>query len=458
MQFNTEIFKAYDIRGLVRGDLSEDLAYQIGRAFVAYLRSGSNLHENQSIVVGRDMRESGPLLSAAVMRGIQDEGVDITNIGMVSTPLFNFACANFQEHAGGIMVTASHNPAEYNGFKLTLGSGLPIGKGNGMEAIHDLVQRNDFVDQPKRGEIKARDVFPDYLERIFDLVSPKVIKPLKIVIDAGNGMADVTFPKMLKHLPVQTEYLFLEPDGRFPNHEANPLKTETLQSLQKKVIEVKADFGFALDGDADRIGLVDEKGQIVPASIVGALVGLEVLQAHPGAHMLYDLRSSAIVKEVWERAGATTEMCMVGHALIKKMMVTNKADFASELSMHLYFADLFNLESSDLSLLYILQLLSRDGRTLSNIVKPMSQYFHSGEINFKITNKEEALQKIEKKYTSKENEISHLDGLWAKTPWGMVSVRVSNTEPVLRLNLEADSREKMEEELQKIEKIINSVE
>ena len=219
---------------------------------------------------------------------------------------------------------------------------------------------------------------------------------------------------------------------------------------------MKADFGFALDGDADRIGLVDEKGQIVPASIVGALVGLEVLQTHPGARMLYDLRSSAIVKEVWEKAGATTEMCMVGHALIKKMMATTKADFASELSMHLYYADLFNLESSDLSLLYILRMLSRDGQTLSGIVKPLQKYFHSGEINFKITDKEAILKKLEKKYTSKTNKISHLDGLWVKTPWGMISVRASNTEPVLRLNLEADSQEKMEEELQKIEKIINS--
>ncbi len=456
MQFNLEIFKAYDIRGLVRGDLSEELAYRIGRAFVAFLRSGSNLHENQSIVVGRDMRESGPFLSAAVMHGIQDEGVNIVNIGLTSTPLFNFTCANFPEHAGGIMVTASHNPAEYNGFKLTMGNGLPVGRGSGMEAVRDLVDRNDFVDQPKHGEIKTRDVFPEYLERLFELVTPDMIKPLKIVIDAGNGMADVTFPKILKHLPVETTYLFLEPDGRFPNHEANPLKTETLQALQKKVVEMKANFGFALDGDADRIGLVDEKGQIVPASIVGALVGLEVLQTHRGARMLYDLRSSAIVKEAWEAAGATTEMCMVGHALIKKMMSKTKADFASELSMHLYYADLFNLESSDLSLLYIMQMLSREGRPLSSIVKPFQKYFHSGEINFKITDKEAVLKKLEKKYTSKTNVISHLDGLWVKTPWGMVSVRSSNTEPVLRLNLEAGSEEKMEEELAKIEKIINS--
>lgn len=457
MQFIPEIFKAYDIRGLVRGELSEELAYRIGRAFVIFLRSGANLQDNQSIVVGRDMRESSPFLSAALMRGIQDEGVNVINIGLSSTPLFNFACANFAEHAGGIMVTASHNPAEYNGFKLTLGSGLPVGRGSGMEAIRDLVERDDFTNQPKRGEIKSRDVFPDYMERIFELVPPNVIKPLKIVIDAGNGMADVTFPKMLKHLPIETTYLFLEPDGRFPNHEANPLKTETLQALQNKVVETKSDFGFALDGDADRIGLVDEKGQIVPASIVGALIGLEVLRTHPGARMLYDLRSSAIVKEVWEKAGAATEMCMVGHALIKKMMAATRADFASELSMHLYYADLFNLESSDLSLLYVSQLLSRESRTLSSIVKPLLKYFHSGEINFKISKKEEVLQKLEKKYSSKTNRISHLDGLWIKTAWGMISVRISNTEPVLRLNLEAASQEKMEEEIKKVEKIINSV-
>ena len=222
MLFNAEIFKAYDIRGLVRGQLSEELAYRVGRAFITFLRSSSDLGDDQGVVVGRDMRESSPFLADAVMKGIQDEGVDVVNIGLSTTPLFNFACANFPEHAGGIMVTASHNPAEYNGFKMTLGNALPVGRNNGMEAIRDLVEKNDFIRQDKRGLITTRDVFSDYLERIFELVRPEAIKPMKIVIDCGNGMADAAFPKMLKHLPVDVTYLYLEPDGTFPNHEACP--------------------------------------------------------------------------------------------------------------------------------------------------------------------------------------------------------------------------------------------
>lgn len=454
MQINGEIFKAYDIRGLVKEDLSEELAYRIGKAFVTFLRSRGDLRDDQSVVVGRDMRESSPFLAAALMRGIMEMGVNVVNIGMVSTPLFNFACVDFAEHAGGIMVTASHNPSEYNGFKMTLSNAIPVGKGNGMEAIKDLVEKNDFLEQEKHGTIIQKDVFPEYLERIFELVPPETIKPKKIVIDAGNGMADVTIPKVLKHLPIEVTYLFLEPDGRFPNHEANPLKSETLKTLQTKVVELGADFGFALDGDADRIGLVDEQGHIVPPSMVGALIGLEILNSHPNAHLLYDLRSSLAVKEVWEANGATTDMCMVGHALIKKMMAKTKSDFASELSLHLYYADMYNMESSDLSLLYFLQLLSREEKALSALVRPLQKYFHSGEINFRVENKEAVFKKIRKEYEGESEKESDIDGLWFKMPWGFVSLRASNTEPMLRLCLEANSQGKMQTEVQKISKII----
>ncbi|MFA6105721.1 MAG: phosphomannomutase/phosphoglucomutase [Patescibacteria group bacterium] len=457
MLFSPEIFKAYDIRGLVKGQLSEELAYRVGRAFITFLRSGGDLSDGQAVVVGRDMRESSPILADAIMKGIQDEGVDVVNIGLSTTPLFNFACANFPEYAGGIMVTASHNPSEYNGFKMTLGNALPVGKNNGMEAIRDLVEKNDFIGQEKKGLITTRDVFSEYLERIFELVRPEGIKPLKIVIDAGNGMASATFPRMLKHLPVEVTYLYLEPDGTFPNHEANPLKSETLKELQKRVVLTGANFGFALDGDADRIGLVDEKGNVVDPSIVGAIVGLEVLRSHEGdAHMLYDLRSSMVVKEVWEKAGATTEMCMVGHALIKKMMSVKKADFASELSQHLYYADIYNLESTDLSLLYILQLLSREGRSLSQLIRPYQKYFHSGEVNFVVEDKNDIISAVKKMYESDADQVSHLDGLWLKMPWGIISLRSSNTEPVLRLNLEATTREALDSELSRIKKLISS--
>lgn len=456
MSFPKHIFKAYDIRGLVDGELSPELAYNIARAFVVVLRNKKIDLQNKYLVVGRDMRPTSVEFQQQVMQGIQDEGVDVVDIGLASTPLFNFACANYPEYAGGIMVTASHNPAQYNGFKLTMGDGLPIGKDTGMDEIRECVEQGMFHSSDKKGSIVSRSVVEDYFDKIFSLVDPKQIKPLKIVVDAGNGMGKVTFPSLLEQLPVEVEYLYLEPDGTFPNHEANPLKVETLKDLQQKVVETSADFGFALDGDGDRIGLVDEHGEVVDASLVGALVGLEVLRNHEGGHMVCDLRSSMIVQETWQQAGATTEMCMVGHALIKKFMREKNAVFASELSQHLFYKDLYYLESSDLSLLYTLQVMSREQKPLSEILKPFKKYYHSGEINFEVQDKEKIMKIIEEKYAAQAQEFSHLDGVWMKFDWGWFNVRTSNTEPVLRLNLEATTKEKMDEMINEVTQFIKS--
>lgn len=484
MIINEKIFKAYDIRGLAATELSAELAYHLGRAFVVFLRKHDLLKPEQAVVVGRDMRGTSPVFQRALMQGVQDENVEVVDIGLVSTPLFNFACANYSEHAGGVMVTASHNPAQYNGFKMTLGNGLPIGEATGMGEIKDLVASSDFAYQDSANIFPKKDVLADYLKKIFSVVSPDSIRPMKLVIDAGNGMAKVTIPEVLKNLPVTVEYLYLEPDGRFPNHEANPLKVETLHDLQKKVVETGADFGFALDGDADRVGLVDEKGEVVGASFVGALVGLEVLQNHPKAKMLYDVRSSMIIPEVWQAQGATVEMCKVGHANIKKALKETGGAFASELSLHLYYKDMYDVESTDLSLLYILQMLSREKKPLSELVAPLQKYFHSGEINFSATaplggvsgpasggevfDKVAIMKRIEEKYKAKPRtdsqsesgtgdeaeEISHLDGLWLKFAWGWASIRLSNTEPVVRLNLEATSAEVREEKIKEFSDII----
>ncbi len=496
MSFPEHIFKAYDIRGLVAGELSPDLAYRLGHAFIQFLRSHQLLNSRQAVVVGRDMRATSAGLAEAVSQGVQEEGVSVVDVGLVSTPLFNFACAHYPEHAGGIMVTASHNPAEYNGFKMTLGNGLPIGGASGMGEIKELVrnwssstvisteaqrsgefpvqlaanrQRSLAVARDDKlgvvGMTTKKNVLPDYLKKIFSLVPPSSLRPLKIVIDAGNGMAKATFPKIIEQLPLTVEYLYLEPDGRFPNHEANPLKVETLRDLQRQVVASGADFGFALDGDADRIGLVDEQGEVVDASLVGALVGLEVLENHPGGRMLYDVRSSMIVPEIWQAAGASVEMCKVGHANIKKALKENKGLFASELSLHLYYHDMYDVESTDLSLLYILQFLSREQKPLSELVLPLKKYFHSGEINFHIENKVEVMKKIEEEYSAqggsalggkKAKEISRLDGLWMKFAWGWFSVRLSNTEPVLRLNLEATTKKLMEEKVKEMSALIKS--
>ncbi len=458
--FPSHIFKAYDIRGLVAQDLSEHLAYAIGRAFVRILRENQVVLNNRYIVVGHDMRPTSPQFETAVIDGIEAEGAHVVRAGEVSTPLFNFAVAHYTTHVGGIMITASHNPAEYNGFKMAFENGLPLGKNTGMDRLR--AHAETFYNQARVEHAGSQNrntinVLPAYEEQIFNLVSPASIKPLKVIIDAGNGMAAATFPDVIKKLPVTAEYLFLQPDGTFPNHEANPLKAQTLAALQAKVRETGADLGFALDGDCDRIGLVDEKGEVVDASFVGALVGLEVLRGNGNrGHMFYDLRSSMIVPEVWQAHGATVSMCPVGHALIKKILKDEGGIFASELSLHQYFHSMYDVESSDLSLLYILQALSREQKPLSELIHPLKKYAHSGEINFEIHDKQAVITKIEEHYTPTALEISHLDGLYMKFEWGWFNVRTSNTEPVLRLNLETKESHVLEIKKQELFKHITT--
>ncbi len=454
MSFPTHIFKAYDIRGLVKGEITSELAYGIGRAFVEMLHEKGIMTTDRSVIVGRDMRETSVEFQHALIQGIIAAGADVVDIGLVSTPVFNFACAHFKEYAGGVMVTASHNPAEYNGFKMTLENGLPIGKNNGMDAIRAKVEAHTWMPVEQKGCVTTRDIMPVYTERLFGLVSKESIKPMKVVIDFGNGMGGAILPSVIQGLPIETVFLYQEPDGNFPNHEANPLNLDTLKDLQAKVKEVEADFGFATDGDADRIGLVDERGEIVDPSFVGTLLGLEVLKFHPGGHLLYDLRSSEIIKETWEAAGATTDMCMVGHANIKKNMKDTGAAFASELSLHLYYHDLYDVESSDLSFLYLARLLSDSGKKISELVEPLKKYTHSGEINFDVEDKDGAIARIQAAYAGDIKETSTLDGLWMRLAWGWISLRKSNTEPVLRLNLEANTKEEMEKQVEKIKKLV----
>ncbi|NCO04698.1 MAG: phosphomannomutase/phosphoglucomutase [Candidatus Magasanikbacteria bacterium] len=457
MKFIETIFRSYDIRGVADIELSEELAYALGRAYVRLLTEKGYDLTTQSLVVGRDMRQSGDSYYPEVIRGITDEGVNVVAIGMSTTPLFNFTCAHYDEHAGGIMITASHNPAQYNGFKLALGNGLAVGKGSGMEALKQYVQEVD-QQQPlaqTKGTVTETEFTAAYLDHIFSLVHIDNTKKYHIVVDAGNGMAKVTLPKVIDRLGYNAEYLYLEPDGTFPNHEANPLKTETLKDLQAKVKETNADFGFAIDADMDRIGLVDEQGNVVDPSYVGTLIGLSVLKKHPNATMLADLRSSMIVKEVWEHAGATVESCPVGHALIKPLMKEKRAAFASELSLHLYFKDMYNVESSDLCLLYIIQLLQEAQQPLSEIIAPLKKYAHSGEINFEVEDKDGVMESIENTYKERAQEISHLDGLKMVFDWGWVSIRKSNTEPVLRLNLESRDKQTTLQKVQEFSTIFS---
>ncbi len=450
--YPAHIFKAYDIRGLAESELSEDLAWHIGHAFVYVLEKKGVVLEGRSVVVGYDMRPTSIPFAKKVIEGIQARGVSVVDIGLTSTPVFNFACAHYSAHAGGIMVTASHNPAEYNGFKITYENGLPLGMGTGMEELRELVMSEFREEKASVGGYTKLDVVEEYTSYVTSLVDVSKIKPMRIVVDAGNGMASVSIPKLLEKLPIEVEYLYLEPDGTFPNHEANPLKEETLKDLQAKVRASGADFGFAFDGDADRIGLVDELGEVVPASFVGGLIGLEVLKLHPNALMLYDLRMSRSVKELWEAHGATTSMCKVGHANIKKMMKEVGAEFASELSLHLYYHDTYDVESSDFSLLLVLLMLSSSDKKLSELWKPLQKYSHSGEINFHIENTNEVIEKIKQRFS--DGKMSELDGVLFEYPEYWISVRKSNTEPVLRLIVEAHEQKKMKEVVEEIREYV----
>lgn len=454
MKYPSHIFKAYDIRGLIEGDLSLEFAYALGRAFVVFLRQRGKDLQGKSIVLGYDMRPSSVGYVKELIAGINDEGVDVVNISMTSTPVFNFCCAHIEKHAAGIMVTASHNPAEWNGFKLAFEDGLPIGLENGGSEIQKIMEAGDWTDASLRGSEHSLDALSVYKQHVFSLVKKENFASFKVVVDFGNGMGCVVLPEIIKGLPLEVTYLYDTPDGTFPNHEANPLKTETLQDLQKKVLEVGADFGFALDGDADRIGLVDEKGNVVEASYVGALLGNEVLRSHGSGKMLYDLRSSMKVAEYWRAAGGEPVMSRVGRAFIVGEMKRVGAIFGSELSLHLFYHDMHDLESSDLSFLYVLQLLSREQKPLSDLLEDLKTYFHSGEINFEVHDTDAVLKGVEEFYTAQAREITHLDGVLLTFDWGWINLRKSNTEPVVRLNLEAKTKEKMESMLEEVKRLI----
>ena len=435
-----EIFKAYDVRGIYPSDLNEEIAYKIGRAFVAFLKI-------KEVVVGHDGRLSSPQLFKALAKGINDQGADVIDIGLASTPMFYFGAAKSQS---SIMVTASHNPKEYNGFKFCRENAIPISGETGIQDIKGLAEKNEFK-EAKKGKIIKKEIMQDYIQHNLSFV--KTDKKFKIVVDAGNGMGSFTFPKIFEKLPFEFIPLYCEMDFNFPNHEPNPLKYETLKDLQKKVVEEKADIGIALDGDGDRCILIDEKGDIVNCDLITALVGKSLLKTNPGNTILYDLRSSKVVAETIKSNDGKPIMCRVGHSFIKKQMRDENAVFAGELSGHFYYKDSFFTESSFITLAMTLNLLAEENKPLSELADPLRKYFQSGEINSDVADKETKIKEIEENYKDAE-KILHLDGLsgYYKDWW--FNIRPSNTEPLLRLNLEADTKELMEQKRDEILKII----
>jgi len=436
-----EIFKAYDVRGVYPSELNEETAYNIGRAFVSFLNA-------REVLVGRDGRLSSPKLFKALARGINDQGADVIDIGLCSTTMFYFGAAKVM---ASIMVTASHNPKEYNGFKFCRENAIPISGDTGIEDIKQLVVKNKFKAPPKKGKITRKDIMEDYINHNLSFV--KTGKQFKIVVDAGNGMASYTFPKIFKRLPFILTCLYCEMDFSFPNHEPNPLNYETLKDLQNTVVREKADLGIALDGDADRCILVDEKGEIVRSDFMTALVAKEILKKEPGSKILYDLRSSKVVPEVIEANGGIPIMCRVGHSFIKAQMREEDAVFAGELSGHFYYKDSFFTESEFITLAIILNEMTDENKSLSKLAAPLKKYFHSGEVNSKVADKEAKMKEIKRKFKDAK-QILELDGLSIYYNDWWFNVRPSNTEPLLRLNIEADTKKLMEQKKEELLKLI----
>lgn len=444
---NKEIFKAYDIRGIYPAQLNGEIAETIGQSIAIYTKA-------KTISIGMDMRTSSPEIEAGLIKGLTRQGVDIINIGLVSTPMLYFSTWKLDVDAG-VMITASHNTAEWNGLKLCKKNAVPIGEGEGMEEIRDLSTANNFEPNELIGKVsenkELKQMYLDYVESFFK----KGFAKKKIVIDFANSVGSLDKDLYAKIASdVESVYLFDTLDGSFPNHEANPLKLETLESLQKKVLEEKADLGVAYDGDADRVGFVNEKGEIIPMDYITALIAKEVLKAYPGSTILSDLRASNSIKESIEEAGGKVLRSRVGHSLIKKQMRKEGSIFAGELSGHYYFEENSKAEMTALAVIILLNLLNETGQTISQLTSDLNRYFHSGEINSEVENKDAVMTKLKELYA--EGTLDELDGIRIDFDDWWFNVRPSNTEPVLRLNLEAKTKELMEEKRDELLKIIRA--
>ncbi len=433
-----KVFKAYDVRGLYPSELDEEGAYAIGRAYVEQFQVGQ-------LAVGRDMRLSGPAMAAAVIEGATAAGADVLDIGMVGTEMLYFAVGELGLD-GGIAVTASHNPKEYTGMKIVRAGALPVGGDSGLLEIRDRARAGTGPGEGSvpAGSVREHDVWPAYVDRVLSFVDLDAIRPLRIVIDAANGMAGAMLPPVLERLPVEAVRCFFEPDGSFPNHEPNPLLPENREFIVRTTLAEGADLGVAFDGDADRCFFVDDTGEFVPGDFVTALFAESVLEKEPGAKVIYDVRASWAVPETIERAGGVPLVNRVGHAFIKQRMRAEDAAFAGEVSGHYYFRDFSQADSGTIPFLLMLERISKGGAKLSELLRPYRErYFITGELNTPVADVAGKLAELEERYAG-DGAVTHLDGLSVEAGDWHFNVRPSNTEPLLRLNLEARTRDQME--------------
>ncbi|RKY26217.1 MAG: phosphomannomutase/phosphoglucomutase [Planctomycetota bacterium] len=438
------IFKAYDIRGVYPDELDEDIARKIGIALATFLKA-------KNLVVGRDMRTSAPAIQKAFMEGVTSTGCNVIDSGMGTTPM-NYFAIGYYERDGGAQTTASHNPAQYIGFKVSREKAIPLSYETGIGEIEKLVGSGIAAPSGGAGKVEQRDILPDYKKHVLSFADD--IKPLKVAVDTGNGVVGAFFNEVFGDLPLEIIPLYFEPDGTFPNHEANPLKAENMIDLQNAVREHGADLGVAFDGDGDRSMYVDEKGDIISSDLITALLAREILAKEPGAGILYDLRSSWVVKEEIEKGGGVPYEDRVGHAYMKATMRRHGCAVGGELSGHYYFRDNYYADSGMIALVKILNVLSAEDKPFSEIIKPLKRYHATGEINFEVEDKDGKMKELERIFS--DGEISHLDGISVKYADWWFNVRKSNTEPVLRLNLEAKTPDLMEEKKAEVIKAIDA--
>lgn len=444
MRIDPKIFKAYDIRGIYGQDLTDKTAEAIGNVF-AQITGG------QEIIVGYDMRLSSEAIFSNLAKGINSAGVKVIDIGLVSTDVVYFATGFWKFPA--IMITASHNPKEWNGFKLTLADAVPFGQEE-IQKLKELIEQDKFIKVSALGAIEQKDILPDYLKNCLKFINAKNISFLKIVVDAGNAMAGKLIPLIYNSLPCQIIPLYFELDGSFPNHQPNPIESKNLLDLQKTVLKEKANFGMAFDGDADRVFFIDEQGQTINGGIITAIIAEYFLKKSPNEKIIYDLRCSHVVPEIIKKNNGQAVVSRVGHSFIKKTMKETNAIFGGEFSGHYYYRDNYRADSAMITALIITEIVSQENKPLSTIVKNYTRYSQTEEINSIIKNQEEKIKEIKEKYS--DGAQNELDGLTVEYPEWWFNVRVSNTEQLLRLNLEANNQKLMEEKKYELLKLINS--
>ena len=436
MTLDASIFKAYDVRGIVPDQFDPDGAYRIARAYVEVFRA-------KRIAIGHDMRLSSPALAEAAVRGATDGGADVAVLGEIGTEMLYFAVADGGLD-GGLIVTASHNPAEYNGMKIVRAEAQPVGSASGLHEVKKMALGDDPLPPVATpGTASPLDVLPGYAAKMLSLIDMDAVKPLKVVLDGGSGMAGKMLGPILEALPVEAVPFFLEPDGAFPDHQPNPLLEENRQFIIEKVKANPGAIGIAWDGDADRCFFIDEEGEFVDGDFMTALLAEEVLKHHPGSTILYDIRASLAVPDTIARCGGTSQVSRVGHAFIKVAIKESGGVFAGEVSGHYYFGEFYGVDTGILPALLVIQLVSRSGTTLHELLKPLREkYFITGEINSPVPDVALKLQTLKDRY-GPGARISHLDGITIEHDTWRFNVRPSNTEPLLRLNLEAQSEAEM---------------